>query len=303
MKITETMISEMVKEIKGSYKIQYHANGPDNDPIEIDFTPPWRRVSMIEELENVLEVSMPQDMYSEEARSFLDKLCRDKGIECSPPRVCALLSFESHVQAGDQRQISISACVVTPVLFFCALLQHRQMAPAVPEQFELALKAAGLLSSIHKHRFAAESACQATLSTSACAHSAVGQARRQGMTGCGTMQSTARLLDKLVGDFIESKLVNPGFICDHPQIMSPLAKWHRDKPGLTERFELFVNCREVCNAYTELNDPLRQRQMFQDQAAAKTAVRAMWTPLAPSCPSCYRFALCWCQTHVDPCWY
>ncbi len=44
---------------------------------------------------------------------------------------------------------------------------------------------------------------------------------------------------------------------------------HRDKPGLTERFEVFVNTREVCNAYTELNDPLKQRQLFNDQAAAK----------------------------------
>ena len=98
------------------------------------------------------------------------------------------------------------------------------------------------------------------------------------------MQSTARLLDKLVDQFIESQLMNPGFICDHPQIMSPLAKWHRSKPGLTERFEMFVNCREVCNAYTELNDPLRQRQMFSDQAAAKTAVRSL--------PSCADVSIC-----------
>ena len=97
------------------------------------------------------------------------------------------------------------------------------------------------------------------------------------------MQTTARLLDKLVGEFLESQLLNPGFICDHPQIMSPLAKWHRSKPGLTERFELFVNCREVCNAYTELNDPIKQRQMFQDQAAAKTAVRSCLSKhLAPA---------------------
>ena len=87
------------------------------------------------------------------------------------------------------------------------------------------------------------------------------------------MQTTARLLDKLVGEYLESQLLNPGFICDHPQIMSPLAKWHRSKEGMTERFELFVNYREVCNAYTELNDPAKQRQMFKDQAAAKTAVR------------------------------
>lgn len=91
------------------------------------------------------------------------------------------------------------------------------------------------------------------------------------------VQTTARLLDKLVGEYLESQLIDPGFICDHPQIMSPLAKWHRSKAGMTERFELFVNRREVCNAYTELNDPVKQRQMFADQAAAKTAVRfCMW---------------------------
>mmetsp|Transcript_53113 Transcript_53113/g.149115 ORF Transcript_53113/g.149115 Transcript_53113/m.149115 type:complete len:111 (+) Transcript_53113:1369-1701(+) len=53
--------------------------------------------------------------------------------------------------------------------------------------------------------------------------------------------------------------------------MSPLAKWHRSKEGLTERFEMFVNTKELCNAYTELNDPERQMQCFMGQAAAKEA--------------------------------
>ncbi|KAI8022090.1 Lysine--tRNA ligase [Camellia lanceoleosa] len=69
----------------------------------------------------------------------------------------------------------------------------------------------------------------------------------------------------LVGHFLEETCVNPTFIINHPEIMSPLAKWHRSKPGLTECFELFVNKREVCNAYTELNDPVVQRQRFADQ--------------------------------------
>lgn len=89
MSMTETMISEMVKEIKGSYKIQYHANGPEADPVEIDFTPPWRRVSMIEELEKVLGVKIPTDLYSDGATEFLKKLCKEKEIECSPPHVRA----------------------------------------------------------------------------------------------------------------------------------------------------------------------------------------------------------------------
>ncbi|XP_028077946.1 lysine--tRNA ligase-like [Camellia sinensis] len=69
----------------------------------------------------------------------------------------------------------------------------------------------------------------------------------------------------LVGHFLEETCVNPTFIINHLEIMSSLAKWHRSKPGLTERFELFVNKREVCNAYTELNDPVVQRQRFADQ--------------------------------------
>jgi lysyl-tRNA synthetase class 2 len=56
------------------------------------------------------------------------------------------------------------------------------------------------------------------------------------------------MIDQLVGDYLEHDCVNPTFICDHPQVMSPLAKYHRSRPGLTERFELFVNKRELCNA-------------------------------------------------------
>ncbi|WJX92594.1 lysine--tRNA ligase [Trifolium repens] len=78
-------------------------------------------------------------------------------------------------------------------------------------------------------------------------------------------ETTARLLDKLAGHFLEETCVAPTFIINHPEIMSPLAKWHRSKSGLAEHFELFVNKRELCNAYTELNDPVVQRQRFADQ--------------------------------------
>ncbi|XP_048446210.1 lysine--tRNA ligase [Pyrus x bretschneideri] len=69
----------------------------------------------------------------------------------------------------------------------------------------------------------------------------------------------------LVGHFLEVTCVNPAFVINHPEIMSPLAKWHRSKPGLNERYELFVNKHELPNAYTELNDPVVQRQRFADQ--------------------------------------
>jgi len=88
---------------------------------------------------------------------------------------------------------------------------------------------------------------------------------------CSAPRSTARLIDKLVGHFIEETCVSPAFIIDHPQLMSPLAKWHRTEEGLTERFELFINRHEVINAYTELNDPKVQLEAFLKQADAKAA--------------------------------
>ncbi|XP_037671861.1 lysine--tRNA ligase isoform X2 [Choloepus didactylus] len=171
MEITEKMISGMVKHITGSYKVTYHPDGPEGQAYEIDFTPPFRRINMVEELEKALGVKLPETnlFETEETRKILDDICVAKAVECTPPR------------------------------------------------------------------------------------------------------TTARLLDKLVGEFLEVTCIDPTFICDHPQIMSPLAKWHRSKEGLTERFELFVMKKEICNAYTELNDPMRQRQLFEEQAKAKAA--------------------------------
>lgn len=164
MKLTEDMLSQMVYSIHGSHKIKYHPNGPEDKDniIEIDFTPPFRRIPMMKGLEEVLGIELPKGdaLATEEARAFFDNLCKEKGVECSNPR------------------------------------------------------------------------------------------------------STSRLIDKLVGHFIEVNCKNPTFLIDHPQIMSPLAKWHRSEPGLVERFELFCNYHELINAYTELNDPKVQLDLF-----------------------------------------
>ena len=74
-----------------------------------------------------------------------------------------------------------------------------------------------------------------------------------------------KLIDAIFGQYCEADLIQPTFICDYPIEMSPLCKRHRDNSELTERFELFVAGKELCNAYSELNDPIDQLERFQEQ--------------------------------------
>ncbi|KAF9420795.1 lysyl-tRNA synthetase [Podila epigama] len=171
MEMTEELLAGMVKTITGKTKITYHPQGKDGPAMEIDFTPPFRRINMIEYLEEKLNVKFPpaDTLHTPEATKFLSDLCIKHEVECGAPR------------------------------------------------------------------------------------------------------TSARLLDKLVGDFIEVECISPTFIMGHPQMMSPLAKSHRTVPGLCERFECFVATKEICNAYTELNDPFDQRERFEQQASDKAA--------------------------------
>lgn len=152
MKITEDMLSKMVKDLTGSFKLKIH---PTKDTeLEIDFTPPFKRICMVSGLEEKLGVKFPTDLASQEMNDVLNEQAKKHSVLCPAPR------------------------------------------------------------------------------------------------------TTQRLLDKLTGHFIEVDCLNPTFIIDHPQIMSPLAKYHRDNDQLSERFELFINYHELVNAYTELNDPI-----------------------------------------------
>jgi lysyl-tRNA synthetase class 2 len=80
-----------------------------------------------------------------------------------------------------------------------------------------------------------------------------------------------KILAKLFDHFVEPKLVQPVFITDYPIQLSPLSKKKEDDPSLVERFELFIGRKEIANAYTELNDPIDQKQRFEEQVAERQA--------------------------------
>ncbi|CBZ52207.1 putative lysyl-tRNA synthetase [Neospora caninum Liverpool] len=170
MDLTEELLSSMVMALHGTYQIQYHPDGPGGEAVTLDFTPPFARLSMVEEIEKKAGVTLPRPLDGDECIAFMKDLLIKNKVELPQPT------------------------------------------------------------------------------------------------------TSAKLLDALCGEYVECQAqTKPVFITEHPQIMSPLAKWHRSKPELTERFELFVMGKELCNAYTELNDPVKQRECFMDQAKAKAA--------------------------------
>jgi lysyl-tRNA synthetase class 2 len=93
MALTEKLISGLVKHLFGTYKIAYHMNGPDQAPVEIDFTPPFKRLSLIEDLEKATgkKFPIPTELSTPKSNKFLDDLCKEHEIECGNPRTTARL--------------------------------------------------------------------------------------------------------------------------------------------------------------------------------------------------------------------
>eukprot|EP00744_Colponema_vietnamica_P016346 GILI01022926.1.p1 GENE.GILI01022926.1~~GILI01022926.1.p1 ORF type:complete len:275 (+),score=60.31 GILI01022926.1:40-825(+) len=169
MVLSEELLSSLATSLTGSYKVLIHTSPSGaRDPVTVDFTPPYRRISVVPFLEEKLNTKLPP---------LNDRSC------------------------------------IAPLLSLCQANNVPVSAPHTP----------------------------------------------------------SRLLDALIGHFIEPECVQPTFICDHPLVMSPLAKTHRDHPDRSERFELFVAGKELINAYSELNDPSEQRKRFQLQAQDRGA--------------------------------
>jgi lysyl-tRNA synthetase class 2 len=91
--LTENMVSGMVKSLKGSYKITYHPDGPEGEAVEIDFTPPFKRISMMSALEEAMKEKLPSpdQLMTPEANARLAALCEKHQVECPPPRTVARL--------------------------------------------------------------------------------------------------------------------------------------------------------------------------------------------------------------------
>ncbi|CAL9237621.1 unnamed protein product, partial [Arabidopsis halleri] len=291
MKMTEDMLSGLVKEITGDCKIKYHANGYDKEPIEIDFTPPYRRLDMIEELEKAAQLKIPKDLASKEANTYLIDTCVKLNVNCPSPQTTSRLLAKLVGKYVEEMCVNPTFIINHPVIMSpfakrdysklmkmtedmlsglvkeitgdCKIKYHANGYDKEPIEIDFTppYRRLDMIEELEK---AAQLKIPKDLASKE-ANTYLIDACVKLNVNCPSPRTTSRLLAKLVGKYVEEMCVNPTFIINHPVIMSPFAKSHRYSDDLTERFELYIVKQELCNAYTELNNPVVQRERFAHQ--------------------------------------
>ena len=240
MLMTEELISGMVYEFFGTYEIEYHPEGKDEAEHKFQTKVEGKEYKDPRKPQQLKEKKNPKAKGGEDAEKIqvaekVEKLDITEKQKKEAPVI---------VEADEHKKKPVRTINFKPPFARISLIE------GIEEALDIKLPAD--LESEETRKYLME----------VCEKHAV---------DCPDPKTTSRLLDKLCGEFVENRCINPTFIMHQPQIMSPLAKYHRNVPGLTERFELFVNCKEVVNAFTELNDPIKQRELFEGQLKEKLA--------------------------------
>lgn len=226
MELTESLVEGLVKYLTGGKTtLLHHAEGKDGPVVELDFKRPWKRYDMIETLEEKLGVKFPPGDTLHTEEAT--KFLSDLCIKVG----LTLIHFDMRDLISSTQSFSVTQHNVD----CSAPRTNARLLDKVNFGHDLFVRIYLFVVSLWEN----------LLNLSAC-----------------LPDSSVWFIGPIRFIDILTTALNP---VGHPQVMSPLAKWHRSRPGLCERFEAFLCGKEICNAYTELNDPFEQRARFEEQ--------------------------------------